>query len=83
MFDRVYNEKTIRAEEVKVHNMIGELYEYYKAFPEKILGYETLRKNAPDNDRLVTDYIAGMTDEYAINTFQKLFIPKPYKKTEK
>lgn len=83
MFDRVYNEKTIRAEEVKVHNMIGELYEYYKAFPEKVLGYETLRKNAPDDDRLVTDYIAGMTDEYAINTFQKLFIPKPYKKTEK
>ena len=83
MFDRVYNEKTIRAEEVKVHNMIGELYEYYKAFPEKVLGYEVLRKNAPDNDRLVTDFIAGMTDEYAINTFQKLFIPKPYKKTEK
>ncbi len=83
MFDRVYNEKTIRQEEVKVHNLIGELYEYYKAFPERILGYETLQKNADTLDRLVTDYIAGMTDEYAINTFENLFLPKPYKKDKK
>lgn len=83
MFDRVYNEKTIRQEEIKVHNLIGELYEYYKTYPERISGYETLIKNALDLDRLVTDYIAGMTDEYAINTFENLFLPKPYKKDKK
>lgn len=80
MFDRVYNENSIRQEEEKVHNLIGELYKYYKAYPEKISAYETLCKNANNLDRLVTDYIAGMTDEYAINTFENLFLPKPYKK---
>lgn len=83
MFDRVYNEKTIRQEEIKVHSLIGELYEYYKTFPERISGYEILSKNADNLDRLVTDYIAGMTDEYAINTFENLFLPKPYKKDKK
>ena len=83
MFERVYNEKSIRQEEVKVHNLISELYFYYSKYPERISGYEQLKKSADTIDRLVTDYIAGMTDEYAINTFQNLFLPKPYKKDEK
>ena len=83
MFDRVYNEKSIRAEEIKVHNLIGELYEYYKTYPDKIPGVEILAKNTNSTDQLVTDYIAGMTDEYAINVFEKIFTPKPYKKIKK
>ncbi|MFA7637575.1 MAG: deoxyguanosinetriphosphate triphosphohydrolase [Monoglobales bacterium] len=82
MFERVYNEKSILEEEVKVHKLIGELYSYYKAFPDKIPGAQRL-DNIDSIDRLVTDYIAGMTDEYAINTFEKLFLPKPYKKDKK
>ena len=80
LFDKVYNEKNIRLEEVKVHNLIGSLYAYYFEKPEKIPNFEQLSKNADTTHRLVTDYIAGMTDEYAINTFQNLFLPKPYKK---
>ena len=83
MFDRVYNERNIRFEEVKVHKLIGALYEYYMEYPERTPGYEHLKKNADNTHRLVTDYIAGMTDEYAINAFEELFLPKPYKKDEK
>ncbi len=81
MFERVYNEKSIKDEEVKVHNLIGEIYEYYKAFPEKMEDYDPQKEQ--NLDRVVTDYIAGMTDEYAINTFEKLFLPKPYKKIKR
>ena len=80
LFDKVYNEKNIRFEEVKVHNLISSLYEYYYKNPEKIPSFAHLSKNADTTHRLVTDYIAGMTDEYAINTFENLFLPKPYKK---
>lgn len=83
MFERVYNERNIRLEEIKVHKLITALYEYYMEYPERTPGYQQLKKNADTTDRLVTDYIAGMTDEYAINTFESLFLPKPYKKDKK
>ena len=63
----------------KVENIITSLYDYFLAHPEKL----------PDDAReladefgvreAVKDHIAGMTDRYAINLYDELFIPKGWK----
>lgn len=70
MFDNVYLDPVTKAEEKKARNIIKSLYEYYT---EKLAAYCD-KQNIP---QLVTDYISGMTDSYAIRRYQDLFIPKP------
>ena len=76
MFDSVYYNPIAKSEDHKVEGMIETMYSYYIAAPEK-LPQEYL-KNADEDgiDRVVCDYIAGMTDRFAISEYEKLFIPK-------
>jgi dGTPase len=70
MFDNVYLDPIAKAEEKKAKNIIKSLFEYYM---------ETLKPYYPKEDipQIVTDYISGMTDQYAIRRYMDLFIPKP------
>ncbi len=70
MFENVYLDPVTKAEEVKAKNIIKSLFEYYT---EKLQAYY---KNE-DIPQLITDYISGMSDSYAIRRYQDLFIPKP------
>lgn len=79
MYDRVYLCDTAKLEEKKAIYIIEWLYDYfknnYKELPndiQKIITNEGI-------ERGVCDYIAGMTDDFAINLFKDLFIPKPWK----
>ena len=80
MFDNVYNNENARAEEVKAHRMIEGLFEYYMdnidSMPEKFI---RMISEGEDKDRVVCDYIAGMTDQYAIDKFNEYFMPKAWK----
>lgn len=78
MFEKVYIGSKAKTEEKKTDNIIKTLYNYYKKNPNE-LPSESLKMLEKGNvDRLVCDYIAGMSDIYAINTFTKLFIPSPW-----
>ena len=70
MFENVYVNPIAKAEEKKAKKIIKSLYEYYT---------ETLSKYYSDDElpQIVTDYISGMTDQYAIRRYLDLFIPKP------
>ena len=74
MFERVYTNSKAKSEENKAKEMIETLYDYFYKNPEE------LAKRAPVNrDHLsqsVVDYIAGMTDRYAVNVFEELFVPR-------
>lgn len=70
MFDHVYLDPITKAEEKKARNIIKSLYEYYS---EKLAAYY----DDEDIPQLVTDYISGMSDQYAIRRYMDLFIPKP------
>ena len=71
MFDHVYFNAVAKAEEQKVEVIITALYNYFVKNPEIIPNdYEK-----GDVDRAACDYIASMTDRYAIHIFNKLFIP--------
>ena len=78
MFDRVYLGNVARTEEVKASIVIRQLYFYFientLELPEEFK--EMLIKSG--RDRVVCDYIAGMTERYAIKKFEELFIPGEY-----
>lgn len=79
MFEHVYIGSAAKVEEKKAKNIINGLYEYYVKRPEEIPAKEYRKNENQDVERLVCDYIAGMSDRYAINMFTELFIPSPWK----
>lgn len=76
LVQNVYVGSAAKAEEERVHGVIHALYRHYCAHFEEIP--EELRRN-PRNEpreRLVVDYIAGMTDRFAIQRFSELYVPR-------
>ena len=78
MFDNVYIGSTAKSEEKKARNIIKGLYEYYIQNPDEIPVDSIMKNKNSDIQRLVCDYIAGMSDRFAINMFTKLYIPSPW-----
>lgn len=79
MFDYVYLDSIAKKEEQKVDKLIQELYFYYSKNPEKLPPmYQRIIENE-GIDRAVTDYIQGMSDEFANHTFEDIFVPKAWK----
>ncbi len=69
MFENVYNDSSpAKLEEEKARHVIRELFNYY---------CKTLEGKCPQEHivRIVTDYISGMTDRYAVERYKDLFIP--------
>ena len=74
LFARVYTAPVVMAEVDKATRLVGALFDYYVAHTEEVP--EEYRAIAEGDDlRAVTDYVAGMTDRFAKNLFQQLFIP--------
>ncbi len=69
MFDNVYIDSPAKLEEKKARNVIKELFYLYKDMLKPVC--EECRI-----ERIVTDYISGMTDRYAVMKFEENFIPK-------
>ncbi len=74
MFENMYLIREVRGEFEKAQKILTALFEYVIAHPEEFL--ET-RSEEPV-ERLAIDFIAGMTDRYALNLYSKLFLPKPW-----
>ncbi len=79
MFKKVYTNPDAKQEEYKAELLIRKLYRYFKENAEKLP--EQYRKIAriTDTDRAVCDYIAGMSDGYAVDLYTELFVPKFWK----
>lgn len=79
MFRKVYTNPDAKQEEGKAELLIKKLYRYFKENAEKLP--EQYRKIAriTDTDRAVCDYIAGMSDGYAVDLYTELFVPKFWK----
>lgn len=78
MFENVYKNDIPKAEEGKAQHMIAQLYEYYMKHVDKLpVEYLLLMVNGGEKkSRVVCDYIAGMSDIFAIDQFEELFVPK-------
>lgn len=75
MFERVYRNPVAKGEEAKAKDIIGMLYEYYLKHPGKLPPDFQPQLSFDGIERTVTDYIAGMTDKYAVYKFSEIFIP--------
>ena len=75
MFERVYRNPVAKGEETKAKAMLQRLYEYYIAHPEAMPEDFHPQLSFDGLGRTVCDYIAGMTDNYAVDKYTEIFIP--------
>lgn len=80
MFESVYTNPVAKSEESKAQYIVKKLYEYFKLHTDKL--HEEFRQvlEKDGEDAAVCDYIAGMTDRYAVQVYSGLFIPSPWMK---
>ncbi len=81
MFENVYKNSVAKQEESKAIEMVRKLYFYYYEQLDK-LPNEYLRRMqlyGDSKEQVICDYIAGMTDNYAVKVFQEIFIPESWK----
>ena len=75
MFERVYRNPVAKAEETKAKDMLKRLFEYYVTHPEALPEDFHPQLSFDGMERTVCAYIAGMTDNYAVDKFTEIFIP--------
>jgi len=76
MFERVYTNPRCKSEESKAIDMITWLYQYFTSHTDKLPeDYRQIREEEGP-ERASVDYIAGMTDRFAVHTFEACFVPK-------
>lgn len=79
MFENIYNDKRSEIQGEKIEKLIAILYEHYRENPED-MGDHLKIYTDEDIDRIVTDYISGMTDQFAIEKFKELFLPTRFRR---
>lgn len=80
MFDRVYLGSVAKKEETKAEGMLEMLFELFMKKPD-MMGKDAARRvEAYGLKTTVADYIAGMTDRYAVALFREIYIPKGWYK---
>ena len=77
--DHVYKNSPVKKEETKAEELLLRLFEHYITHPEEMppFYYENTEKEGVA--RMVCDYIAGMTDRYALDSYRRLFVPEVWK----
>ncbi|MGN1095766.1 MAG: deoxyguanosinetriphosphate triphosphohydrolase [Eubacteriales bacterium] len=75
LYERVYYNPVAKHEEERAKDLLRRLYEYFVKNPNK-MPHEYSFNEEDSVERRVCDYISGMTDRYAINLFEELFVPK-------
>ena len=76
LFEAVYENEVATAEFRKATGILGGLWEKVREQPEQFLDRRIME--AEGLDVAARDFLAGMTDRYAVNLFEQLYIPKPW-----
>ncbi len=81
MFANVYKSKKVKRDEdlKNVSNLISSLYEYFNEHPDEMPEESIELVDEFGIAEIVKDYVAGMTDRYAMNLYNDLFVPKGWK----
>jgi len=76
LYETLYVNPHVKSENEKVKLLLTGLFEYFMKNPQK------LPKNLPEEEKIIIkirDFLAGMTDRYAIELYESIFIPKPWR----
>jgi dGTPase len=76
LFRAVYENEVSTAEFAKASDILGALWVKVRERPGEFLDAGTVEKDGVD--AAARDFLAGMTDRYAVGLFSRLFIPKPW-----
>jgi len=76
LFDAVYENEVATAEFKKASGILGGLWEKLRERPGEFLDARILE--AEGLDVAARDFLAGMTDRFAVTLYERLFIPKPW-----
>ena len=78
MFERVYRDKWRAAEEHRCDLVVKQLFHYYSDHPGEMPEEYVLIGYREGMERGVCDFLSGMTDRYAVRTYQQLFVPAAF-----
>jgi dGTPase len=76
LFEAVYENETSTAEFKKAAGILGGLWERVRECPDEFLDRRTIETEGLE--AALRDFIAGMTDRYAVRLFERLFVPRPW-----
>ncbi len=79
LFENVYRNPIAKGEEGKAQDMLMYLFDYYAKNPDKLPELYRKRRELDTVERCACDFIAGMTDRYAIEVYSDLCIPKVWR----
>lgn len=79
MFERVYTNPRCKSEEGKAIDILQRLYAHFVRHPEELPAEYAVICEQEGAERAACDYIAGMSDPYALRVFDALFIPRSWR----
>ncbi len=80
MFQEVYGSSKVQQEEQRVSRLLRQLFEHYRSHIQQLPPeYLAMIEEGEPQEVAVCDYIAGMTDSYAVAKFEELFVPHAWK----
>lgn len=79
LFENVYLNPVAKGEENKARELLCKLFEYYVKHPEGMPELYLGNTESEGVERCVCDFLSGMTDRYAIETYNALFVPRVWR----
>ncbi len=77
LYESIYEGEVTKREFKKAKKILLDLYNYYLEHTEEVFK-EMPKETMGNRERVVCDFIAGMTDRFALMTYERLFLPQPW-----
>ena len=78
LYKEVYFGKIVYSNFLKASKILKELYNYFLEHEEEFIKESGMSNRDDPLERRVCDFVAGMTDRYAFNFYEKIFLPQPW-----
>lgn len=79
LYEHVYQVESVHADFVKASRLLRDLFGYFMTREEALVQHGGYRRPGDSLEVSVADFLAGMTDRYALNLYYQLFLPRPWK----
>lgn len=77
LYEKVYEGEASKSEFKKARKILLDLHDHFMEHPDEISN-EFSREMSSKKERMVCDFIAGMTDRFALATYEQIFLPQPW-----